>query len=433
MSPKSEEFISLRYMTRFSCLADRCEDACCEHWTVEVDEPSYTRMQQAWTAEDGGGRAFDELVILNPAQRGPKHHATMKLAASGSCELLESNRLCGLHRRHGEEVLSNACALFPRSLRQIGPRVEMAGSLACPEAARLCLLAADAVEPVAVGRALLLRPEAASRIEATDNQRLALLAVDTLRQYAMDLLNEDVWPWRTRLCLLAHLADRVDPILSGAQYQGVGDAQELEAGLNELHAELTTLGSLEARLELHHWFASRQFAPGAALASLSAWLLERTKLPHGQRFARLVAALQKTYGANLDNTAALASRYEVRRVDIETKFGPRILQYFRNYTLNAWFRDLYLSRPSLADYVYGMLMRVSMLRHLLYAQPELDELCDDDRPPLPRELARLDALAVEVFQAFAKDVEHSPAFVGLLDQARQGGSYWGQSVLYASL
>jgi lysine-N-methylase len=418
-------------MTRFSCLADRCEDACCEHWTVEVDEPSYGRMKQAWTPEDGNGRPFEELVVLNPAQRGPKHHATMKMGASGSCELLESNRLCGLHRRHGEEVLSNACAIFPRSLQQVGGRVEMAGSLACPEAARLCLLAADAAEPVLVESALLLRPEAARQVEPKERSELAASRLDLLRQYAADLLQEEIWPWRTRLCLLAHFADRLDPILSPSVAE---DDSSFELRVRQLHDEIATLGTLEARVELHHWFSSRHIAPGPALASLSAWLLQRTNLPHGKRFGRLAEGLRTTYGPSLENTEALASRYEVRRADLEAKFGARLLQYFRNYALNAWFRDLFIERPSLSDYVHGLVMRMGMLRHLLYAQPEIEDLCTgDDRPPRARDLARLDALTVEVFQAFAKDVEHSPAFLELLEKSRQGGSTWGQSVLYATL
>ena len=36
---------ALRYMSEFQCLGGSCEDTCCGHWRIDIDEPHYRKLE----------------------------------------------------------------------------------------------------------------------------------------------------------------------------------------------------------------------------------------------------------------------------------------------------------------------------------------------------------------------------------------------------
>ncbi|MFP2912921.1 flagellin lysine-N-methylase, partial [Pyxidicoccus sp. 3LFB2] len=136
-----------RYMTRFRCLADSCEDTCCAGLVVTVSEARWKRMRDTVAGTPDAARV--EALIRPDTGSGPGTEAgVVAKREDGHCAFLDARKLCSLHGAYGEAVLPDACATFPRTATRWGERLEVAGSLACPEVARLCLLAEDAVEPV---------------------------------------------------------------------------------------------------------------------------------------------------------------------------------------------------------------------------------------------------------------------------------------------
>ena len=56
---------SLPYMQKFMCIADKCEDTCCQHWHVRVDRLHYQRMFD-WAQKDSTQKViFSKSVLLN--------------------------------------------------------------------------------------------------------------------------------------------------------------------------------------------------------------------------------------------------------------------------------------------------------------------------------------------------------------------------------
>jgi lysine-N-methylase len=75
------------------------------------------------------------------------------------CPFMEE-KLCGIQKTLGEDKLSDTCATYPRNNRLLGGQHEQSLTLSCPEAARLALLQADAMD--FVEGSMRVRPEVIS-------------------------------------------------------------------------------------------------------------------------------------------------------------------------------------------------------------------------------------------------------------------------------
>lgn len=93
---------------------------------MQVDEPTLARYRKEApdllkSVEPGGA---DAAVIMR------------KNPGTGICVKFE-NGLCGIHKKHGANLLGDACHFYPRVTRVVGKSVIMTASLSCPEVARL--------------------------------------------------------------------------------------------------------------------------------------------------------------------------------------------------------------------------------------------------------------------------------------------------------
>src|SRR4051812_38382681 len=93
---------------------------------------------------------FETSVQLNDSTpRDDGRHAWIRLERDKqSCPFLGTNKLCTVQTRYGEQTLPDVCATYPRLVAQFGERLEVWGTLSCPELARQCLLHDDALELV---------------------------------------------------------------------------------------------------------------------------------------------------------------------------------------------------------------------------------------------------------------------------------------------
>src|SRR5207248_2376135 len=128
--------------TRFSCLAERCEDTCCRGLKVELNRADYQALEA--TMGKAEPEQFSRFIVRTPSpERGQgvdEPYATIAAAPGGTCPLLDPELLCGIQRRYGEAALQTVCAAFPRVFSEVGGRREVSGSLGCPEIARQLLL-----------------------------------------------------------------------------------------------------------------------------------------------------------------------------------------------------------------------------------------------------------------------------------------------------
>ena len=116
-------------LSQFQCLGDKCEDTCCQNWSMQVDPPTHDLYQ---------AEAPELLNAIEPAIETP--WIMRKNPTTGFCVKLEGG-LCGIHRDYGDRFLGDACHFYPRVTRTLGNHTLMTATLSCPEIARLSLFA----------------------------------------------------------------------------------------------------------------------------------------------------------------------------------------------------------------------------------------------------------------------------------------------------
>ena len=117
------------YFSSFRCLASDCPHSCCIGWEVTVDAetaafyqtvsgPLGEKLRRHLTEEDG------EFFL-------PLH--------GGRCPFLDSQNLCEIHCRLGEEHTSVTCRSHPRFIEEYGSLREISLAASCPAANALLL------------------------------------------------------------------------------------------------------------------------------------------------------------------------------------------------------------------------------------------------------------------------------------------------------
>ncbi len=391
-----QEYVGLRFMTRFQCLGSACEDPCCRQWQIPVDEPHFQAIAVALGDTPEGKAELARVVRRLPVvDQQPERVGDMALGDDGWCVMREDDNLCSLHRRFGEDVLGDTCATYPRSIGRLGSRVEMSGTTSCPEVVRLCLLAEDGVEVVPFDPARFARRKFAHQLDPEladpDQRRFA-----EVRGLMLELLRQP-YPVSSRLMFLAALGHRTAADLRR------GTAPD-DARLDATMASLRDAPVLEA---LHRGFADTPldevFATAVVLGVLGA-----ERWPRASNFGRLVERVTSRYAPARKNGTLDPRRvwttFRKRRDDVPAHLAARMEQYLRNYAINEVYQEWYLACPSLLDFVQLLLVQTALIRFLLISHPDTSRACTE---PVAQGTARLDAAVVECVSYFSRAAHHT--------------------------
>jgi len=440
--------VGTQAMNRFACIGGKCEDTCCRDLGVAVD-PESARQIRAAEASNKGDASTVRLVVLETvhAEDTPQH--ILRFDESGACPALESDGRCGVHRRQGEAALATACAIFPRSSLVIrdghsdNDQLEVTGSLACPELARLTLLAADGLAQTPSATRLLSRPYLGKIINIDGHDAFAAPFL-RVRGVLVDLFSRTAFPLSSRFAFAAHLAAQVDDFFSrdSTAFSGPGSlfAQQ------RLNAELS--GATDANLHhrLHQDLAAFPERGGEAVMATTALMLaERRRLPHAQRYAQMVEACFRSLQAEVfgqaasevdpNQTVSPAQLFEVyrRRKELVAQRVHGLLDdILGRYAVHYLLRHPYTDAPSLLNYLGRLGLALAALRLLLAGSPRIQS-CLAAAPHPSVDAGLVADAAVEVVQILTKAVTHHWAFLETIHRARAeaGAMTFGQLVLFA--
>jgi lysine-N-methylase len=394
-----------RYMSRFRCITERCEATCCAGLLVPISEAEWARVQRL-VARDTG--VAPQAASHRDAATGTES-LFMPERGDGHCTFLADDKLCSLHRRHGDAVLPDICVTFPRVTVRWDAHLEMAGTLSCPEVARLALLAEDALEVEPIEQERVFRPEAAASASTGDAEKAWGFHAPRVRATALRLLRRGDVPLPERLHALHQLASRLHPFYfqNTEAFRGEGRAAA-EARLTEV---LQAADSAEALAAAHQALAP-QPVPGAFLARL--YLSTATALLNYPvaRCRGLLRGVLDSYGGAEAEPEAVWRLYEERRERLERAHGARVRQYFHHHAINHWLVGPFLYAQNVLVDAFHLALSGALLRWALLGHPEVVRLCEgeaDLTEAAARE--RLDAAAVETFQILTRHVLRAPVFM----------------------
>ncbi len=425
--------LSTAAMQRFSCTAGACEDTCCRGLGIAMEHEDARRIRAA------GARNTVRLVVLDAVrvENGVQH--ILRLDESGACPALQIDGRCGVHASQGQGALATACAVFPRtalavrSLDTADDRIEVTGSLACPELSRLTLLSPDGPTQSLSPASLLPRPYVgkAVRGDESDPYGAPFLRV---RGVLVDLLGRTGFPLASRLVFAAHLAAQVEdfffqgtPAFDGAAQRFARQRLDAELGaatdptlLQRLHDDLAALG---------------QGAGEGAFATTASMLNERGRLPHATRFTDLVQGCLRSLQAEAIDQAATPSRlFEVyvRRRDLIARRVPGLVDdILGRYAVHYLLRHPYTDAPSLLVYLGRLALALGAVRLLLVGSPAVKARLDG--APDPRlDAEMLSSTTAEVVQRLTKAITHHVEFLAAIHRANEtSGVRFGTLVVFA--
>lgn len=387
--------ITARYLTRFRCLGGDCEDTCCQGWQISLDPRQHQILETAM-AGTPAERAEFQAGVEPERVADDRHHARLRMTAQGSCSFLLPERLCSIQRRYGEGAMPAICSTYPRLVAQAGDRAEVWGALSCPELARQCLLHDDAVDVVDAPADVTPRWEPARVLDAAPEPYDRHL--DDVRSAGLALLSLPC-PVSTRLFLLAYLGKETAAFFR--KDAAAVDGERLAAVITQVQAPETVarwqreLGSLPP--------------PRALTANLVSQLIGAQDEVQVASYRRLVDDVLAGYqdGGQL-SPAAVWSAHARRRDEWQALEPARLDRYFENYARNFWLREWHTTAIDLQAHARRLLVRVAVLRFLLFGHPAL-AAAKALEGTARREA--LDRTAVEVFYKFSRAVEHQGSFL----------------------
>ena len=426
-------------MEAFSCLAERCPDTCCRDWAVPIDRPGLEQMKAALGSTTKGRDRLVHLVVLGRPSRHADDATYIRMDESGDCPLLETDNRCGVHAALGEQALTTACSVFPRTALAVEDRIEVGGSLACPEVARLTLLSEQELHLRAATKPMLTRTYIGKTITFDVTDAYAHHFIDA-RAALLDCFRRSQ-KLGTNLVVAADLAERLRAFF----YAGTREFEGAQKPFAErrLHAEIeeTNIESLQLALErdLDALDTSGEVVTGL----VATFLLERRRLPHSSRFSDLLdrilaSAARENPELPVGTDAAVTPEalwraYARRRDLLAARLDGRSARIFRNYCQHFLMRNPYTDFPTLLEYLYRLAIHLAAIRLLTVLHPDLETRLSA-RPDHESDLEVFDRVAVGVIQTFTKAIGHHPDYLDAAlrrSTSESSGFTFGRLVLLA--
>ena len=456
--PLERPEMATRAMLRFACSRSDCPDSCCRDFGVHFDQPSMARMMSATARNPVDHERIVRLVVLGmPLPNAGKTQVV--LGHDGGCPLLESSGDCILHRKYGESSLGTACSVFPRTSLALPDRVEVTGTLACPELARLTLLSDDGVCQDASTVPLLPRPYVGKTIDTEDDSSDAYVAPFLqIRATLIDLFRRQEFPLSSRLVFAAHFAAEVDDFFHRGSDAFKGAKSPF--GRQRLAKEISAASSASLLAELHADLQAFVAPSGAVVSSVLTLLTERLRLPHPPRFSHLATSVLASLGRRLTSSQGDESPSRVgvaglcpaepeggrarepsqgshinhlqepvrlleRQRDLMDLHASGLTdQILSRYCQHYLLRYPYTDAASLLHYLGRLSLSVAAIRLLILGANKLRHPANADE---------FSEIAVEVTQVFTKAVSHQTDFLAAIHGGSEMGSgtTFGRLVLFA--
>ncbi len=399
--------MSLSYRTPaafadFSCLGADCDDTCCRDWQVKLDRTHYELLQRA-IEEDKSEQALSaENILVNTSSVSGDHdYAFVRMRDDGFCSMLDKKGLCRIQCLYGMDTLGDVCTMFPRVISRSGEVIELSGSLSCPEVVRRQIKVASPLKMKRFRLSDLPRSKdypvqrSISEKETDDYQRYFRPVRDGL----LSIIANEAYSLNGRLYLLADLATHL------STFYHRGCRLDSSQRLHEMLEDYTQPLALQRASEF-----MAQHDQNLALVMVVVHSIFSIKLQQAEK-----ENISQLYSGILEGrdpagemiSAELAQRLQQKISALNQQQHELIDRAVTRYLANCIFREWFISMPDPFTYIQMLLVRMMLLRSLIYL--ELDTaILDADR---------LHEQLVYIMYNFARNIEQNSEFLKIVYNA----------------
>lgn len=230
------------YFKKFTCIADKCTDTCCNGWDVVIDGESLDYYKNL-----GGdyGRKIRSLITVD------EDGDSIFVSENGRCPFLLDSGLCDMYINLGHGCLSRTCRIFPRFTNAFGSRAETGLSLSCPEAARLIFESREAVT--------FVTEDTDGGILPADFDPGLYFTLLEVRKTAINILQNRNFTIKERLCAFLRYSGLVQDFIDIFEYEG---AENIDTSLFFENAEYSPARAKRALKGIFGFFGSMEFIDG---------------------------------------------------------------------------------------------------------------------------------------------------------------------------
>ncbi|MFF2093253.1 flagellin lysine-N-methylase [Paenibacillus sp. NPDC058174] len=384
-------YLTPEYIKQFQCIGSACEDTCCSLWEISIDKDTYEKYQNV------ADPSFKESLIQNIQTNNSSSNAVSFIMdeKTGNCSML-CDGLCSIQSTLGEQYLSQTCSTYPRVLNNIGSTTEISALLSCPEISRALLL-----NPNAMDFDNTFKPTTPNlKVDKIAYKEHINKAIDDVRLFAYDVMNDRRFSFQHRLILLGVFFDNADDYLEDGQYA------RIPAFINEFKTEI------ENNLELRDYDAFPQdnafqfeYLHNTLMENLKAFIWNK-------RYTECVNSYMR--GIQLNNT--LLEDYVNTYKDCKSAFlegymneNPHVMEnYIKNY-IYQYLGGTVHSGKKFFDFYIKMVMEYALIKlHLIGIASEQKGLNDEH--------------VVKLIQSYTKNYKFSDKFIDIVyDKVKTNG------------
>lgn len=394
-------YLSANYVERFRCDGVACGARCCRGWSIGLTDADRRRLSQALTRATG----MKNPCSLTVESRGKKaqkslHTYRIRFDENGKCPYLRDDQNCEVHATIGEQALPDICSQYPREVNVIGSTSEVWATLACPEAARVCLFSATGADCVELEDVSNIR-HINNVLEITEQTSDYYAYLDEVRRGIVSVLKKKELPLRTRLFAIAYLGHRTASYFHSKAT--TVDRSRLKADLASV-SELSFLRSLSKELESNS-------VPGNYAVSLITSVLE-----NGSDSNPIASESPEQLGSMESQSLQITTEkwlqtwleFSLNRLRWEKDFADTVEIAFENYCKVFWMKDWYIHSPNLLVHAVACILRVAVMRYRLFNSERLTEVVESEGETAKKRI--FETVLLDVVADTTRMIDHDNGF-----------------------
>lgn len=394
MKEKTRTILIPEYMQEFQCIGSACEDTCCAGWRVTVDKRTFQKYRT--TRHPDLKAMLKENVKRNRASKSDADYASIKMDNSGRCTMLDGDNLCKIQKELGAELLSNTCAVYPRTFNKVDNIMEKSATLSCPEIARLALLNKNGIGFIEQQEPADTRGAISKNLGLKGREELFW----ELRIFAIRLLQDRRTTLDNRLIILGLFLQKLESLsLTERKKQLVSLQEGFEARIGNKEF-LNSLEQLPTNLSFQISMCKNLLAYRAE-ASINS-----------QRYVECVSEMIK--GLEITDTVkneVLIGNYQKAYKENYQPFIERHEYILENYLVNYIFKDLFpYDKGSFLDSFVMLVTNFALIKMHLIGMAKYHEELNVD-------------LVIKLIQSYSKTIEHNQLYLTNVEKLLKDSGY----------